>query len=187
MRMLRTFKCVCYALSNAYVTHFQMRMLRTFKCVCYALSNAYVTHFQMCILRTFKCVYKNGQFLAGLRANGSSCFCYRLVGLYGPMEQRHLPRSIETIKKGYLKVGMQQGCQMVSFRTKNPNLGKFWRALDGKILIYFRTFWNILWAFGLIYYHLVLFVFIWYIFPVLLPCTKKNLATLVCRQILILV
>jgi hypothetical protein len=21
-----------------------------------------------------------------------------------------------------------QGCQMVSFQTKNPNLGKFWRA-----------------------------------------------------------
>jgi len=26
------------------------------------------------------------------------------VGLFGPMEQRHLPRSIETIKKGYVKV-----------------------------------------------------------------------------------
>jgi hypothetical protein len=23
-----------------------------------------------------------------------------------------------------------QGCQMVCFQTKNPNLGKFWRALD---------------------------------------------------------
>jgi hypothetical protein len=23
-----------------------------------------------------------------------------------------------------------QGCQMVSFRTKNPNMGIFWRALD---------------------------------------------------------
>jgi hypothetical protein len=23
----------------------------------------------------------------------------------------------------------KQGCQMVYFRTKNPNLGKFWRAL----------------------------------------------------------
>jgi hypothetical protein len=50
---------------------------------------------------------------------------------------------------------------MVSFRTKNPNLGKFWRALKGKMLIYFRTFWNILRAFGIFYYHLVLFAFIW--------------------------
>jgi hypothetical protein len=24
----------------------------------------------------------------------------------------------------------EQGCQIVSFQTKNPNLGKFWRALD---------------------------------------------------------
>jgi hypothetical protein len=26
-----------------------------------------------------------------------------------------------------------QGCQMVSFQTKNPNLGKFWRAWDWKM------------------------------------------------------
>jgi hypothetical protein len=31
-----------------------------------------------------------------------------------------------------------QGCQI--FQTKNPNLGKFWRALDGKMFVYFRTF-----------------------------------------------
>jgi hypothetical protein len=30
-----------------------------------------------------------------------------------------------------------QGCQMVSFQTKNPNLGKLWRTLDGKVLINF--------------------------------------------------
>jgi hypothetical protein len=29
-----------------------------------------------------------------------------------------------------------QGCQMVSFRTKNPNLGIFWRTLEWKLLIY---------------------------------------------------
>jgi hypothetical protein len=26
-------------------------------------------------------------------------------------------------------LSFDQGCQMVSFQTKNPNLGKFWRAL----------------------------------------------------------
>jgi hypothetical protein len=26
----------------------------------------------------------------------------------------------------------EQGCQMVSFHTKNPNLGKLWRALELK-------------------------------------------------------
>jgi hypothetical protein len=32
-----------------------------------------------------------------------------------------------------------QGCQMVSFQTKNPNLGKFLSALDTKVLIYFMV------------------------------------------------
>jgi hypothetical protein len=53
---------------------------------------------------------------------------------------------------------------MVSFQTKNPNLDKFWRALDWKILIYFMDIWNILQTFGIYYDHLVHFVFIWYIF-----------------------
>jgi hypothetical protein len=30
-----------------------------------------------------------------------------------------------------------QGCQMVYFQTKNPNLGKFWRALECKSVLYF--------------------------------------------------
>jgi hypothetical protein len=33
--------------------------------------------------------------------------------------------------------GPEQGCQMVYFQTQNPNLGKFWRALEWNILIYF--------------------------------------------------
>jgi hypothetical protein len=37
-----------------------------------------------------------------------------------------------------------QGCQMVSFQTGNSNLGKFWRCLDGKIVIYFMSISNIL-------------------------------------------
>jgi hypothetical protein len=57
-----------------------------------------------------------------------------------------------------------QGCQMVCFQTKNANLGKFWRALDWKMLIYFMPIWNILQTFGIFYNHLVHFVFIWYIF-----------------------
>jgi hypothetical protein len=52
---------------------------------------------------------------------------------------------------------------MVYFRTKNPNLGKFWRALEWKT--------NILRTFGIFYDHLVTFhehlvhfMTIWYIF-----------------------
>jgi hypothetical protein len=44
-----------------------------------------------------------------------------------------------------------QGCQMVCFQTKNPNLGKFWRALEWKVLLYFMIIWNILLPFGMMY------------------------------------
>jgi hypothetical protein len=56
-------------------------------------------------------------------------------------------------------------CQMVCFQTKNPNLGKFWRALDWTILIYFTAIWNILGPFGTF-------------LPVLVKRVTKNLATL---------
>jgi hypothetical protein len=62
-----------------------------------------------------------------------------------------------------------------NLRTKNPNLGKFWSALEWKILVfgilYIRPFWYILWSFGILYVHfgifyghLVYIVTIWYIF-----------------------
>jgi uncharacterized membrane protein (DUF485 family) len=54
---------------------------------------------------------------------------------------------------------------MVCFQTKNPNLSKFWKALP------------ILEKMDIFYGHLVHFVLIWYIFPVLVSWTKKNLAT----------
>jgi hypothetical protein len=52
----------------------------------------------------------------------------------------------------------------------------------GKIFIYFMAIWNILWRLGIFYDHLVHFVFIWYIFPVLVSCAKKHLATLNGRR-----
>jgi hypothetical protein len=33
----------------------------------------------------------------------------------------------------------EQGCQTVSFQTKNLNLGKLWRALDWKMWIWFKA------------------------------------------------
>jgi hypothetical protein len=71
-----------------------------------------------------------------------------------------------------------QGCQMVSFQTKNPNLGKFWRAIDWKMFLYFMAILEYFQTFGIFYDHWVHFVFIWYIFPVWVIFTKKNLATL---------
>jgi hypothetical protein len=94
-----------------------------------------------------------------------------------------------------------QGCQMVYFQTKNPNLAKFCRALDGKILLYFMDIWNISRTFGIFhghleyftdiwnisrtfgifhghleyfYDHLVHFVFIWYIFPAFMHDEKSG-------------
>jgi hypothetical protein len=37
---------------------------------------------------------------------------------------------------------------MVYFQTKNPSMGKFWRALEWKSLVYSIYIWNILWPFG---------------------------------------
>jgi hypothetical protein len=48
-----------------------------------------------------------------------------------------------------------QGCQMVCFQTKNPNLGKFWRVLQWKMLVYFVDTWSILQYFVIFYGHLV--------------------------------
>jgi hypothetical protein len=61
---------------------------------------------------------------------------------------------------------------VVYFQTKNPNLGKIWKALEWEMWVYLLSLWNILRPIGN-------FVLIWYIFPVLVYCVKKNLATLV--------
>jgi hypothetical protein len=42
-----------------------------------------------------------------------------------------------------------QGCQMIYFKTKNTNLGIFWRALEWKMLVYFTATWYNLWPFGI--------------------------------------
>jgi hypothetical protein len=59
---------------------------------------------------------------------------------------------------------MDQGCQMVCFQTKNPNLGKFCRVLQLKMSVYFMEIWSIIRSFSIIYLYSVYFVVIWYIF-----------------------
>jgi hypothetical protein len=82
-----------------------------------------------------------------------------------------MPESLTREQKDTTK----QGCQIVYFQNKNPNLGKFWRALEWKMLLYFMTIWNILRPFDITYGRWVQFLAIWYIFPILV-CL--NLATL---------
>jgi hypothetical protein len=55
---------------------------------------------------------------------------------------------------------------MVCLQTKNPNLGKFWRAFDCKMVVYFMVIWNNLLPLPM--YKLCPFgnvVVIWCIFP----------------------
>jgi hypothetical protein len=65
---------------------------------------------------------------------------------------------------------LNQGCQMVCFQTKSPNVGKFW-----KMFIQFMTIWNIFWRFWIFYDHFAYFVLIWYIFPVLVSCMYQKI------------
>jgi hypothetical protein len=58
----------------------------------------------------------------------------------------------------------------------NPCLGKFWRVLQWKMLVYFTAIWYTSWTLKI-----CLGVFCKF-FPVLVCCTKKNLATLFFRQ-----
>jgi hypothetical protein len=58
---------------------------------------------------------------------------------------------------------------MIYFQTKNPTLGKFWRAFDWKIFLYFLAIWNVLLTIG-IFYDGTFFRFWCHV------CTKKNLA-----------
>jgi hypothetical protein len=59
-------------------------------------------------------------------------------------------------------------------------MGNFWRNIDWKMLIYLMVIWNTLRIFGIFYDHSVHFVFkgIVHFIPVLVWCTKRNLAAL---------
>jgi hypothetical protein len=66
---------------------------------------------------------------------------------------------------------------MVLSQTKNPNLGKFWRAFEWKMLVYLMTIGNIIWPLGIIYSRFSLLSY-GIFFPFWYVWTKKNLATL---------
>jgi hypothetical protein len=67
---------------------------------------------------------------------------------------------LDIVRRKELKVNQikcdKQGCMMVCFQTKNPILGKFWRALEWKMRVYFMVIWNILLSFGIFYGYLVI-------------------------------
>jgi hypothetical protein len=51
----------------------------------------------------------------------------------------------------------------VYFQTKNPDLGKIWRALQWSMLVYYMAIWSNLQLFGIFCGNLVHFVALWYI------------------------
>jgi hypothetical protein len=56
------------------------------------------------------------------------------------------------------ELGVNQGCQMVYFQAKYPNLGKFWRVLHRTMLVYFMAIWC---TYGRAIWH-ILHISIWY-------------------------
>jgi hypothetical protein len=60
-----------------------------------------------------------------------------------------------------LMTTLRQGCQMVYFQTKHPNLGNFLKGLHWKRLVYFMCIWSILQTFALSYGGLVYLLVIW--------------------------
>jgi hypothetical protein len=63
------------------------------------------------------------------------------------------------------------------FQTKNQNFSKFLEGFAIEVFSIFIAVLSILRPNGIFYGRLVHFVVIWYIFPVLVCCTEKNLAT----------
>jgi hypothetical protein len=80
-----------------------------------------------------------------------------IVSLFVP-----LPPARKKMILRYLLRRRAARCYMY-FQTENRNLGKFWRVLRWKMLVYFMAIWYILWTFGIVYEHLVYFMDIWYI------------------------
>jgi hypothetical protein len=71
----------------------------------------------------------------------------------------------QKIVNGKFMLRDKRVCQMAYVQTKNPDLGKFWRVLQWKMLVYFiMTIWPILRPFGIFWGNLVHCLVIWYIF-----------------------
>jgi tRNA(Met) C34 N-acetyltransferase TmcA len=76
---------------------------------------------------------KHGEWLADFSAD----FRRRFVNLLGFDFRKFSPGAFLTATRvscsssflGRERIYWNQGCQMVYFQTKNPNLGKFWRIL----------------------------------------------------------
>jgi hypothetical protein len=86
------------------------------------------------------------------------------------------------IQSSPLCTNLETNCffvHQVYFQTKIRNLGKFWRVLQWKMLVYFMDNWSILRPFKISYGRLVYFPPFWYIVPRKIwqpccPCRRKT-------------
>jgi hypothetical protein len=63
-------------------------------------------------------------------------------------QRRHCSQQRTTALRRFAsKRELGQGCQMAYFKTKNPNLGIFWRDKEWKNVGKFMSILNILWPF----------------------------------------
>jgi hypothetical protein len=85
------------------------------------------------------------------------------------------------ILSAYEKIKAAVSCRVARWNIFKPNIPvwvNFARVLQWTMLAYFMTICPILQPFDKFCANLEYFVVIWYIFPVLVCCTKKNMATL---------
>jgi hypothetical protein len=68
---------------------------------------------------------------------------------FDDMQKAHHKKLIKNPSVLFI-VPTKQGCHMVCFQTKNPNLGKFWMFLQWKILVYFSG--------HLVHFHTILYI-----------------------------
>jgi hypothetical protein len=84
-------------------------------------------------------------------------------GLYTYIHTR-VHYSLAQILSKFRSIDLTRVARWFLFKPKNPNLYKFWSALDCKMLIYFMAICNISQTFEILFDQLVHFVFIWDIF-----------------------
>jgi hypothetical protein len=102
-----------------------------------------------------------------LKNNRDVFFVSLLSGERVRLTCKSVPRNPVPVFKN---AASKQGCQMVYFQTKNPNLGKFCRALEWKMSVYFLAIGNILRPMGIVYGHWVILRLFGIFFTVLVHC-----------------
>jgi hypothetical protein len=63
---------------------------------------------------------------------------YILTKKVAPRQSKKLHKAVTRLRLLWTNFFFteNQGCQMIYFQTKNPNLGKFWRVLQWKMSVY---------------------------------------------------